>query len=100
MARKYGVRYTPTFQFFPESATGLGKTPREREVARSVGYVQPPQFLATFRYVAERYEKGSLDDYLKRALIRVAVPRHFICSSPKRGPDHPSGSVALRGNER
>jgi thioredoxin-related protein len=68
MAQKYGVRYTPTLQFFPESAAGLGsKSPREREVARSVGYREPAPFLATFRYVAERaYDKGSLEDYLKR----------------------------------
>jgi thioredoxin-related protein len=68
MAQKYGVRYTPTLQFFPETAAGLGpKPPREREVARSVGYVEPAPFLATFRYVAEHgYEKGGLSDYLKR----------------------------------
>jgi thioredoxin-related protein len=67
LAAKYGVRYTPTIQFFPEQATALGaKTSRDREVARAVGYQEPQQFLATFRFVAERaYEKGSLGDYLK-----------------------------------
>jgi thioredoxin-related protein len=67
LAQKYDVRYTPTFQFFPESAEGLaGKKPKEREVARAQGYMPPPQFLAMFRYVSERaYEKGSLRDYLK-----------------------------------
>jgi thioredoxin-related protein len=67
LAHKYDVRYTPTFQFFPEnSATLAGKKPREREVARAQGYMHPPQFLAMFRYVSERaYEKGSLRDYLK-----------------------------------
>ncbi len=66
-ARKYGVRYTPTFQFFPESADGLAsRKPAGREVARAQGYVEPPRFLALFRFVAERaYEKGTLDDYLK-----------------------------------
>jgi thioredoxin-related protein len=66
-AEKYGVRYTPTFQFFPESATGLTqKKPREREVARWQGYLEPAKFLAMFRFVSERgYEKGSLSDYLK-----------------------------------
>jgi thioredoxin-related protein len=69
LAQKYDVRYTPTFQFFPDRAAGLaGKTPREREVARAQGYLQPPHFLAMFRYVAERaYENGSLRDYLKKA---------------------------------
>ncbi len=66
-AAKYGIRGTPTFQFFPESAAGLaGKKPMQREVARLHGYVEPAPFLATFRYVAERgYEKGSLNDFLK-----------------------------------
>jgi thioredoxin-related protein len=67
LAQKYDVRYTPTFQFFPENSAALaGKKPREREVARAQGYMHPPQFLAMFRYVSERaYEKGSLRDYLK-----------------------------------
>src|ERR1700712_2094158 len=67
LALKYGVRFTPTFQFFPETATGLaGKTPREREVMRMQGYIEPREFLTTFRYVSERaYEKGTLPDFLK-----------------------------------
>jgi thioredoxin-related protein len=67
LAHKYGVRYTPTFQFFPDSISGLAqKPPREREVARAQGYLEPPHFLAMFRFVSERaYEKGSLRDYLK-----------------------------------
>ncbi|MND03013.1 hypothetical protein D3C83_226290 [compost metagenome] len=61
------MRFTPTFQFFPESATGLAeKKPRDREVARAQGYLEPQQFLSLFRFVAERaYEKGTLPDYLK-----------------------------------
>ena len=67
LAQKYDVRYTPTFQFFPDGAASLAeRKPREREVARAQGYMQPPQFLAMFRYVTERaYEKGSLPEYLK-----------------------------------
>lgn len=67
LAAKYGIRFTPSFQFFPESAEGLaGKKPREREVARAQGYLEPKHFLAMFRFVAERaYDKGSLHDYLK-----------------------------------
>ena len=66
-AEKYGVRYTPTFQFFPDNVTGLArKKPQEREVARAQGYLEPRDFLAMFRFVSERaYEKGSLSDYLK-----------------------------------
>jgi thioredoxin-related protein len=67
LARKYDVRYTPTFQFFPDSAAGLAeKPPQQREVARAQGYLQPPHFLAMFRYVSERaYDKGTLRDYLR-----------------------------------
>jgi thioredoxin-related protein len=67
IAQKYGIRFTPTFQFFAESAAQLGsKKPREREVLRTQGYLEPPHFLAMFRYVAERaYEKGSLRDFIK-----------------------------------
>lgn len=67
LAETYGVRYTPTFQFFPLSAEGLaGRKPREREVARAQGYLEPPQFLALFRFVADRaYEAGPLREYLR-----------------------------------
>jgi thioredoxin-related protein len=67
LAEKYGVRFTPTFQFFPDTAAGLAqRKPRDREVARTQGYLEPKHFLAMFRFVSERaYEKGSLRDYLK-----------------------------------
>ena len=67
IAAKYGVRYTPTFQFFPERTAGLiARKPREREVTRAQGYLEPQHFLAMFRFVAERaYEKGTLRDFLK-----------------------------------
>jgi thioredoxin-related protein len=66
-AQKYGIRFTPTFQFFPESAAGLGaKPPTEREVARWQGYMEPKPFTAMFRFVAERiYETTRLTDFLK-----------------------------------
>lgn len=67
LAEKYGVRFTPTFQFFGESPeTMKAKPPREREVARAQGYLEPKHFLALFRFVAEKaYEKGSLRDWLR-----------------------------------
>lgn len=67
LAEKYGVRFTPTFQFFPEGAAAMaGKKPREREVARAQGYLEPRHFLALFRFVAEKaYEKTTLRDYLR-----------------------------------
>ncbi len=66
-ARKYGVRYTPTFQFFPETAEGLAqKKPAEREVARWQGYMEPKPFLSMFKFVADReYQKSTLGDFLK-----------------------------------
>jgi thioredoxin-related protein len=66
-ARKYGVRFTPTFQFFPEKADGLAqKKPADREVARWQGYMEPKPFTAMFRFVADKaYEKTSLAEFLK-----------------------------------
>jgi len=67
LAAKYGVRFTPTFQFFPEAVAGLKeKAPESREVARAPGYLMPDDFLALFRYVRERgYESRSFRDYLR-----------------------------------
>src|SRR5437588_7692665 len=67
LAAKYGVRFTPTFQFFPESPAGLaGKAPDKREVARAPGYMRPDDFLALFRFVREKgYEAKSFRDYVK-----------------------------------
>jgi thioredoxin-related protein len=69
LAAKYGVRFTPTFQFFPEQAAPLGAlAPEKREVARAPGYLLPDDFLALFRYVREKgYETKSFRDYLKAA---------------------------------
>ena len=67
MAAKYGVRFTPTFQFFAERAGPL-KTlpPAKREVARAPGYLRPDDFLAMFRFVREKaYESKSFRDYVK-----------------------------------
>jgi thioredoxin-related protein len=67
LAAKYGVRFTPTFQFFGESPEVLKTLPPEkREVARAPGYMRPDDFLALFRYVREKaYENKSFLDYLK-----------------------------------
>jgi thioredoxin-related protein len=67
LAAKYGVRFTPTFQFFAEAAGSLKNLPpAKREVARSPGYLLPDDFLAMFRYVREKaYESKSFRDYLK-----------------------------------
>jgi thioredoxin-related protein len=67
MAGKYGVRFTPTFQFFPERAAPLmALAPQKREVARAPGYLRPDDFLAMFRYVREKaYESKSFRDFVK-----------------------------------
>jgi thioredoxin-related protein len=67
MAAKYNVRYTPTFQFFPERAGPLkALPPGKREVARAPGYMRPDDFLAMFRFVREKaYESKSFRDFIK-----------------------------------
>jgi thioredoxin-related protein len=67
LAAKYGVRFTPTFQFFPERAAPLkALAPQKREVARLPGYMRPDDFLAMFRYVREKaYERESFRDFVK-----------------------------------
>ena len=69
LAAKYGIRFTPTLQFFPESSAGLAeKLPEKREVARAPGYLRPDDFLALFRFVREKeYETKSFRDYLRAA---------------------------------
>jgi thioredoxin-related protein len=66
LAQKYGIRFTPTFQFFPPTSSGIEKRePMAREVARAPGYLKPPHFLAMFRFVRDRaYERGSFKDFL------------------------------------
>lgn len=66
LARKYGLRFTPTFQFFPKSLEGLAALPPvDREVARLPGYLKPEHFLSMFQYVAEEaYKTKSFRDYL------------------------------------
>ncbi|MHA1546131.1 MAG: thioredoxin family protein [Alphaproteobacteria bacterium] len=67
LAAKYGVRFTPTFQFFPETADGLAElAPSAREIARAPGYLMPRHFLAFFRFIREKaYESKSFRTYLR-----------------------------------
>ena len=72
LARRYGVRYTPTIQFLPATvgATG-GKTGKALEVARMPGYLKPAPFLIMFRFVQEKaYENTNFRKYLRAALKR------------------------------
>lgn len=66
LAARYRVRFTPTFQFFPDTVAGLAtKDPEAREVARVPGYLRPDDFLSVFRFVREKaYETKGLRDYV------------------------------------
>ncbi len=68
LGEAYGIRFTPTIQFFPETVEGLAaKTGQAREVARMPGLLEPPEFLAMFRYVREKgYERAPFPEWLKR----------------------------------
>lgn len=67
LAAKYGVRGTPTIQFFPGRDDLGTKAPREREVNRIQGYLAPKDFIRMFAFVGERaYEHGSLRDFLRK----------------------------------
>ena len=67
LAAKYGVRFTPTIQFFGERAAVLkALPPAKREVTRAPGYLRPDDFLAMFRFVREKaYETKSFRDFVK-----------------------------------
>lgn len=67
LAAKYGVRFTPTIQFFPEETAGLAEKPApRREVARAPGYLRPDDFLAMFQFVREKaYASQNFLDYLR-----------------------------------
>jgi len=68
LGEAYGIRFTPTIQFFPEKADGLAAASGQaREVARMPGLLEPPEFLAMFRYVRELgYDTLSFPDWLKK----------------------------------
>ncbi len=68
LARKWGVRFTPTTQFFPETLDQVAsRKGSEAEVARMPGYFRPPHFLAMFRFVREKaYETIGFNDYLRQ----------------------------------
>ena len=67
LARKYGIRFSPTILFLHDDANKLASIkPRERVAARAQGYLQPEHFLTMFRFVHTRaYEKMSFRKYLK-----------------------------------
>lgn len=72
LARKYRVNFTPTIQFFPETAAEMaGKKGEDVEVARMPGYFRNFHFQAMFEYVKDkRYAKGQ--DFQRYILEKAA----------------------------
>ena len=67
LAQKYGVRFTPTVQFFPPKLAEGKKSGREIEVARLPGYLRPFPFFVMFQFVQdEGYKAGAFRDYFKK----------------------------------
>ena len=68
LARKWGIRFTPTTQFFPETLDEVaGRPGNEAEVARMPGYFRPPHFLAMYRFVQEKaYGETSFKEFLRQ----------------------------------
>ena len=68
LARKWGIRFTPTTQFFPETLDEVaGRPGSEAEVARMPGYFRPPHFLAMYHFVHEKaYADTSFNDFLRQ----------------------------------
>lgn len=67
-AQHYGIRATPSIQFFPKNADGLASLePQKREVARMPGLLEPKAFLGMFRFVqAEAYLGADFADWQKK----------------------------------
>lgn len=67
LAQKYGVRYTPTVQFFPPKLPEGKTSGRDLEVARMPGYMRPFPFYVMFQYVQDEGQKaGTFRDYYKK----------------------------------
>ena len=67
MAKKYGVRFSPTIMFLGEDGAAMAKLDaRKRPVAVARGYLKPPHFLAMFRFVrSHAYQTMSFRKFLK-----------------------------------
>ncbi len=69
LARKWGIRFTPTTMVFPELPDKVaGRPGQEAEVARMPGYFRPPHFLAMYRFVQEKaYQTTSFNEFLQQS---------------------------------
>ncbi|HEC14723.1 MAG TPA: thioredoxin [Rhodospirillales bacterium] len=58
LAGKYGVRYTPTLQFFPKRFKDtIGKRGQDAEAIRFIGYLAPKPYLNSFYFAYEEIYK-------------------------------------------
>lgn len=73
LARKWGVHFTPTIQFFPETVEkGVAKSGADLEVARMPGYFKPFHFITMFEFVQARaYERLGFQQYLQEKLATL-----------------------------
>lgn len=73
LAEKWGVRFTPTIQFFPRGRDLKAGTPGHKaEVARMPGYLKPFHFLSMFQYVKEEaYAREKFGAYMKGRLTKL-----------------------------
>ncbi|MEM7045597.1 MAG: thioredoxin family protein [Pseudomonadota bacterium] len=67
LREKYGVRFTPTFQFFPETSKEIGEDGGQAaEAVRMTGYAEPDRFTAMFRFVRDKaYDEQTFQEYLE-----------------------------------
>ena len=70
LREKYGIRSTPSIQFFPESSGEIGgEIGRAAETARMPGYFKPDHFIAMFRFIKDKaYDQQTFRDYLSAQL--------------------------------
>lgn len=67
LARKFAIRGTPAFQFYPPSGELGEGNGRDLEIHRFIGYLEPKPFLAFFKYVKTgAYKTMGFPDYLKK----------------------------------
>ena len=64
LARRSRITFTPTFQFFPETASSAGG--HAAEVTRMAGYFRPFHFLTMFEFVREKaYRNNDFQRFLQ-----------------------------------
>lgn len=71
LARRSRITFTPTFQFFPDSAPSAGG--QAAEVTRMAGYFRPFHFLTMFEFVHEKAYDDT--DYQRFLLAKIEEMR-------------------------